>query len=171
MPFELQPTLRGELLTLSPLRAEDFDAVHAAANDPLIWEQHPSSDRYMDGPFRIFFDESLKSGGALVARDNRDGRVIGSSRFHNHDEGKREIEIGWSFLVRSHWGGRYNGEMKQLMLRHAFRFVDRVIFLIGPTNHRSQRAIEKIGGRRVGARVDDTTGREVVVYEIGARPP
>ena len=52
----------------------------------------------------------------------------------------REIEIGWTFLARSHWGGTYNGEMKQLMLRHAFKFVNSVIFLVGPQNLRSQRA-------------------------------
>jgi len=43
---------------------------------------------------------------------------------------RSEIEIGWTFLARSHWGGLYIREMKRLMLRHAFQFVDRVIFLI-----------------------------------------
>ena len=51
------------------------------------------------------------------------------------------------------------------MLRHAFQFVERVIFLIGPQNIRSQRAIEKIGGRRTGSRLD-ASGRESVVYQI-----
>jgi RimJ/RimL family protein N-acetyltransferase len=41
MPFELQPTLKGALLVLRPLRPEDFDALYAVASDPLIWEQHP----------------------------------------------------------------------------------------------------------------------------------
>jgi RimJ/RimL family protein N-acetyltransferase len=57
--------------------------------------------------------------------------------------------------------------MKQLMLRHAFQFVERVVFLVGPRNLRSQRAMEKIGGVRAGTRRDDT-GRESVVYEIRA---
>lgn len=170
MAFDLQPTLRGERVTLTPLVPADFEALFAAAADPLIWEQHPASDRHEDGPFRAFFAEALRSGGALVARDTRDGRVIGSSRFHNYDEAHDEIEIGWTFLVRSHWGGQYNGEMKRLMLRHAFRFVGRVVFLIGPRNYRSQRAIEKIGGTRAGIRHDEN-GRENVVYEIRATIP
>lgn len=39
--FDLQPTLIGSTITLRPLREADFDALHAAASDPLIWEQHP----------------------------------------------------------------------------------------------------------------------------------
>jgi RimJ/RimL family protein N-acetyltransferase len=51
------------------------------------------------------------------------------------------------------------------MLRHAFQFVTRVIFLIGPRNIRSQRAIEKLGAVRVGAR-PDAAGRDAFVYEV-----
>jgi RimJ/RimL family protein N-acetyltransferase len=81
-------------------------------------------------------------------------KVIGSSRFHGFDKSKNEIEIGWSFLARSHWGGIYNKEMKHLMLRHAFKFVSNVIFVVGPHNLRSQKAMEKIGAARVGSRPD-----------------
>ena len=167
MPFDLQPTLKGHLLELRPLRPEDFPDLYAVASDPLIWEQHPSSDRYQAVVFKRFFSEALESGGALIALDSKDGRVIGSSRFHGYDEPKSEIEIGWTFLARSHWGGVYNGEMKQLMLRHAFRFVGSVVFLIGPGNLRSQKAVEKIGGVRVGSR-PDSHGRESFVYRITA---
>ena len=55
MPFELQPTLTGTLLELRPLRAEDYDALYAVASDPLIWEQHPDSDRWKPEVFREFF--------------------------------------------------------------------------------------------------------------------
>jgi RimJ/RimL family protein N-acetyltransferase len=165
MSFDLQPVLRGELLGLRPLRPEDFHALYAVASDPLIWEQHPVKDRYRAEVFREFFRDSLESEGALIAMDSKDGRVIGSSRFHGYDQEKSEIEIGWTFLARSHWGGIYNREMKQLMLRHAFQFVNNVIFLVGPQNLRSQRAVEKLGGVRVGSR-PDAGGRESFVYRI-----
>jgi len=165
MPFEFQPTLRGDLLELRPLQASDWTALFAAASDPLIWEQHPRKDRYQKDVFRAFFKEGLESKGALLARDRKDGRVIGSSRFHGYDEAASEIEIGWTFLIRSHWGGLYNGEMKRLMLQHAFQFVRRVVFSIGPLNLRSQKAVEKIGGKRVGLKVDTARG-ERLVYEI-----
>jgi len=167
MSFDLQPTLNGELLELRPLREEDFHDLYAVASDPLIWEQHPNKDRYKEDVFKVFFREALQSGGALIAIDSKAGRVIGSSRFHGYDKEKSEIEIGWTFLARSHWGGIFNREMKRLMLQHAFRFVESVVFLVGPQNLRSQRAVEKIGGVRVGSR-PDAAGRDSVVYRITA---
>jgi RimJ/RimL family protein N-acetyltransferase len=167
MPFDRQPILKGALVELRPLRADDFDALFAVASDPAIWEQHPDRHRYRDDRFRLFFEEAMESGGALLARDAASGRVIGSSRFHGYDPVTSEVEIGWSFLARDLWGGRYNGEMKQLMLDHAFQFVDRVVFLIGPQNIRSQRAVERIGGVRAGTRVRGD-GRDAVVYEMTA---
>jgi RimJ/RimL family protein N-acetyltransferase len=165
MAFDLQPVLKGDLLELRPLRAEDFRNLYAVAADPLIWEQHPARDRYREDVFQAFFREAMESGGALIAIDSRDGQVIGSSRFHGYDQEKSEIEVGWTFLARSHWGGSYNREMKKLMLGHAFRFVNRVIFVVGQQNLRSQRAVEKIGGVRVGSR-RDASGRESFVYQI-----
>src|SRR5258708_4500575 len=141
--FDLQPILEGDRLRLRPLQPDDWDDLYAVASDPLIWEQHPITDRYTEAVFRGFFREALDSGGALIAIDSRDGHVIGSSRFHGYDKEKSEIEIGWTFLARSHWGGMYNGQMKELMLQHAFRFVNSVVFLVGPQNLRSQRAVEK----------------------------
>lgn len=167
MPFDPQPTLTGTLLALRPLRPDDFDALFAVASDPLIWEQHPNSDRYQHDVFRQFFDDALESGGALVVLDRATGQMIGSSRFHEYDEQASVVEIGWTFLARSHWGGTYNGEMKRLMLQHAFRFVRRVIFVIGPENRRSRRAVEKIGGVLAGSGPGDD-GRERVIYEITA---
>jgi N-acetyltransferase len=163
--FDFQPTLKGELLELRPLRSDDFDALFAVASDPLIWQQHPASDRYKPEVFRRFFDEGLASGGAFIATDAKDGKVIGSSRFHGLDAERSEVEIGWTFLARENWGGRYNGEMKKLMMRHAFRFVDHVIFLIGEENWRSRRAVEKIGAVFIGTRTDGY-GRERVAYGI-----
>ena len=167
MPFDRQPTLRGELLELRPLRADDFPALFQSAADPLIWEQHPEPDRYKEATFRTFFAEALASGGALLAIDRASGRIIGSSRYHGYDPAASVVEIGWSFLARAYWGGRYNGEMKRLMLAHAFRSVSQVIFVIGPENRRSQRAVEKLGA--VPARTTtDRQGRDRLVYELTA---
>ena len=167
MAFELQPILKGVLIELRPLRAEDFRELYAVASDPLIWEQHPNNDRYKEEVFKDFFREALESGGALVALDSKSGGIIGSSRFYGYDEKTSEVEIGWTFLSRSHWGGVYNGEMKRLMLHHAFKFVNSVIFLIGPQNYRSQKAVEKIGAIRIGSRPNNR-GHASVVYQITA---
>ena len=168
MPLDLQPRLEGPLVTLRPLLPTDHDRLFAVASDPLIWEQHPDKTRCEPDGFRAFFQQALDSGGALLALDTASGQVIGSSRYHGYDEAADEVEVGWTFLARSHWGGRYNGEMKRLMLHHAFRHVGRVIFCIDPANYRSQRAVEKIGGARAGTRTDPS-GRVTLVFEIAAR--
>jgi RimJ/RimL family protein N-acetyltransferase len=165
MPFELQPYLHGQLLNLRPLQAGDFTALYAVASDPLVWEQHPDADRYQEGVFRRFFRDAMSSGGALIATDNSTRAVIGSSRFNAYNEQAREIEIGWTFLARSHWGGIYNREMKDLMLRHAGRFVDRVLFVVGSSNRRSQKAVEKLGALRRGSR-EHANGRQDFIYAL-----
>ncbi len=167
MSFDLQPVLKGKLLELHPLRAEDFQALYTVASDPLIWEQHPIRDRYKEEVFREFFRGAMESGGAFAVIDINGERVIGSSRYKGYDPEKSEIEIGWTFLARSHWGGVYNREMKQLMLRHAFKFVKSVVFLVGPGNIRSQKAMEKIGGVRIGSRIDGN-GMDSVSFQITA---
>ena len=167
--FDLQPHLIGDLLELRPLAPEDWPALSRAASDPLIWEVHPASDRWKEDVFREYFRDGLASGGAFVVIDRGTGAVIGSSRYSNYKPADSEIEIGSTFLARSHWGGLYNGEMKRLMLDHAFRFVETVVFRIGTTNLRSRRAIEKIGGVLTARReIVNLHGRVVehVVYAI-----
>ena len=147
LKVNLQPTLTGRLLELRPLKPGDFAALFDAASDPLIWEQHPENDRYTRPVFQRYFDGALESKGALVIIDRKSGRIIGSSRYYGFDPAAREVEIGWTFLERAFWGGVYNAELKQLMLEHAFKFVDRVLFIVGEENLRSRRAVEKIGGK------------------------
>src|SRR6266540_3378392 len=161
MSFDLQPHLKGELVELRPLAPEDWDDLFAVASDPLIWEQHPESDRYKENVFRVFFREALESGGVFVVIDAKTQKIIGSTRFYGYDPEKSEIEIGWTFLARKYWGGQYNAEMKRLLLDHAFKFVESVVFFVGEKNFRSQKATEKIGASRIG----------LVERQYGNHPP
>ncbi len=146
--MDRQPTLKGERLLLRPLRQKDWDGLFAVASDPLIWEIHPQHDRWREPVFRAFFEDALAKGGAIAVIDQVSGRIIGSSRWERFDPTDGGVvEIGWTFLARSHWGGAFNRELKRLMLAHAFRFVERVRFRVGEGNVRSRRAMEKIGGR------------------------
>ena len=166
--FELQPTLTGDRVLIRPIEASDWNAMFAAASDPAIWAQHPASDRYTESAFREYFDGALASGSAFAFVDVASGAVIGSSRYYGLDTESSEIEIGWTFLARACWGGSYNLEIKRLMLDHAFRFVDTVVFWVGADNIRSRCAMEKIGGvLRDGIFTRDISGDDpYVVYEI-----
>lgn len=157
-----QPTLVGEQLTLRPLVEADFEELYAVASDPLVWAQHPAWNRYERPVFRSFVDDALAGGSAFVAIEHRTGGIIGSSRYHAYNADSREVEIGWTFLGRAYWGGQWNREMKRLMLEHAFQYVDRVLFNVGPNNIRSQTAMERIGGERLGLVQDAERGDRVV---------
>ena len=144
-----QPILEGERIRARPLADSDFDALFAAASDPLIWEQHPDRLRHTRERFEAYFRSGLDSGGALLLTDRATGEVLGSSRYHDYRPAERRVEVGYTFLIRRCWGGAYNGELKRLMLDHAFLHVDTVVFQIGPGNLRSRRAVEKLGAVRV----------------------
>jgi RimJ/RimL family protein N-acetyltransferase len=168
--FNLQPTLAGDIVALRPLRAQDFEALFAAAADPLIWEQHPEHTRYRRDVFTSFFATALASGGALLATEQATGEVIGTSRYYDWNPDAQSVAIGYTFLVRRHWGGRTNRELKQLMIGHAFRHVRTVWFHVGRDNRRSRAALE-----RIGARLDDGSApgqveaaQEKVFYRIDA---
>src|SRR6202008_1937442 len=133
MHFHLQPHLKGELIELRPLTPADWDDLFAVGSDPFIWEQHPESDRYKEDVFKVFFREAMECGGAFVVIDVQARQIIGSTRFYGYDPERSEIEIGWTFLARKYWGGRYNREMKRLLLNPAFRFVENVVFFVGQT--------------------------------------
>ena len=156
---DFQPTLIGPSITIRPVSKDDWTGMFAAGSDPEIWKVHPSPDRYTEAAFRKFFDSAVTSKMGFAFVDRATGSIVGSSRYHGYEAELREIEIGWTFLARSHWGGRANREVKRLMLDHAFSFVDTVIFWVGHENWRSQGAMTKIGGiKREGLFTRESSG-------------
>ena len=165
-----QPVLEWERLLLRPLRESDWDALYAVAADRELWAVHPSHDRWQEAVFREFFADALAKGGALAVLHKGTNEIIGSSRFQGYDPADGgSVEIGWTFLARRYWGTGLNAEMKRLMLAHAFRFVERALFVVGENNVISRRAMQKIGGRLTGETRDMPRGGEMqrhVVYAI-----
>ena len=149
MNFDLQPHRENQFVKLSPLTVEDFEKLYTVASDPLIWEQHPNKNRYQREVFQTYFEGAMGSGGAFLISDAKTGDPIGSSRYYEYDEEKNSVAIGYTFLARDHWGTTYNRAVKSLMLEHAFRFVENVIFHIGAYNIRSQKAIERLGAKKI----------------------
>ncbi|WP_066560731.1 GNAT family N-acetyltransferase [Croceicoccus bisphenolivorans] len=130
--MDRQPALLGALVRLRPLGRDDREALYTVASDPLAVE------------------------------DAVTGALVGSSRFQNHDDAEGgSVEIGWTFLARSHWRSGANREMKRLMLDHAFASVARVYFTVGETNLRSRHAVEGIGARWTGAIEERSTAGRI----------
>ncbi len=161
-----RPRLTGAHLFLRPLVETDLDALYRAASDPLIWEQHPERLRHTRERFEVYFRTGMESGGALAIIDRRSGEMIGSSRFRDYRQYESSVEIGYTFLARRFWGTGCNGELKRLMLAHAFRFVDTVFFVVGPENHRSRAALAKIGAEEVDIARPGADARCSIVYRL-----
>lgn len=110
----------------------------------------------------------MASRSALLIRDAGTHEVIGSSRFYEWNAEREDVAIGYTFLARSHWGGGVNGELKQLMIQHALRYATRVWFHVGTANHRSRRALVKIGAVFSHSSSADVAraGRDVAYYVV-----
>lgn len=165
----MQPTLSDNLIVVQPMTRDDREPLFAVARDPLIWAIHPAHDRWQRPVFDALFDEGLASDGGVTVIDAATQEVIGSSRYDIRVCEAGEVEIGWTYLARSHWGGEFNRSLKRLMLSHAFKLFGTAIFLVGETNMRSRRAMEKIGGVLTDRRQSwDMAGVQVdhVIYAI-----
>lgn len=159
-------------MTLRPTSEQDRELLFAVASDRLLWELHPAHDRWQRPVFEAFFDDGLRSCGALTVIDSVSGMVAGATRFGLNNEDRGEIEIGWTYLARKYWGGPGNSEMKRLMIDHVRGEVSAVTFVVGVANFRSRRALEKLGAcLRPGTQTRTMAGRQVehVTYAIAMK--
>ncbi|WP_426484410.1 GNAT family N-acetyltransferase [Flavobacterium sp. 2] len=148
--FNLQPDfLENEILKLIPLQENHFEALYKVASDPLVWEQHPNKNRYEREVFQNFFEGAMESKGAFVILDKTSNEIAGSTRFYDYEPENKSVFIGYTFYGRNFWGTGFNAQVKKIMLDYAFQFVDNVQFHIGAENYRSQKAIEKLGAKKI----------------------
>lgn len=157
--------LENEFVRLKPIGPNDFEILYAVASDPLIWEQHPSFDRYQRPVFQLFFDGALDSQTAFLIEDKVKKQIIGSTRFYDFQPENSSIAIGYTFLSRVYWGTKTNRMCKELLLNYAFQYVDKVYFHIGANNMRSQQAIKKIGAKKIQEIDFDHYGKPVLHVE------
>jgi RimJ/RimL family protein N-acetyltransferase len=149
MKFSIQSRLKTENVELVPLQTDDFEQLFAVASDPLVWEQHPNKDRYKREVFENFFQGAMESGGAFKIVKQNTGEVAGSTRFYDYNAEDNSIFIGYTFYGTKFWGSKLNPQVKKLMLDYIFQYVDKVNFHVGKDNIRSQKAMEKLGARKV----------------------
>jgi RimJ/RimL family protein N-acetyltransferase len=157
--------LEDDKVRLVPLTETDFEQLFHVASDPLIWEQHPSSDRYQRHVFQEFFDGALQSRSAFLIADKSSGEIIGSTRYYDYDRTKSSVAIGFTFLAKAYWGGQYNKSVKDLMINYAFEHVDKVIFHIGSTNIRSQMATTRFGAVKTAEFFKETPTGQTLNFE------
>lgn len=171
-----QPTLEGEHVLLRPMVCEDGPAVVEAASDGELWELFytavPSADdiaHYLD---TAFAEKEFGRTMPFVVIDQRNGRLVGATRFMRMKHDARRLEIGTTFYAQSVQRSPVNSETKLLLLKHAFEQMDCLCVQIrtDALNFRSQRAIERIGAKKDGMLRNHSIVkgrvRDIFVYSI-----
>ena len=149
-------TLEGQHVRLEPLSLEHLDALWAVADDPELWKFTTVNIRNRE-EMRAYIEEALQlsAAGTVIAfatRDKKSDAIVGSTRLADIQSHHRTMEIGWTWIARSHQRTAVNTEAKYLMLRHAFEKMDarRVMLKTDETNVRSRAAIARIGAKQEG---------------------
>lgn len=151
-----ETTLKGNLVTLTPLKREHADALIAAAADGELWNlwytSIPSSktiEAYLDQAFK---DQSDGRALLFAVMDNATQKIIGSTRYCNADSLNKRVEIGYTWYAKSFQKTGINTECKYLLLTHAFETLDviAVEFRTHWHNHPSRAAIARLGAKQDG---------------------
>lgn len=164
--MHFQPTLVNELVQIVPLKESDFDELFFIASDELLWEQHPEKNRYKKEVFQDFFDAAIASESAFKIIDVKTGKTIGSTRFYDFNENEKSVAIGYTFIDRKYWATPYNRALKDLMINYAFQSIENIVFHVGDTNFRSQKAVEKLGAIRTETISNKETGKTNFIFTL-----
>jgi RimJ/RimL family protein N-acetyltransferase len=147
--------LTGRFVRLEPYRADLKAEVRAALDqDPEAWAIMSVSA--LGEAFEGWWSAAMAdmaSGRRIpfAIRRLSDGKVVGTSSFHDPRATHRGVEIGYTFIAPEARSGPVNPESKLLMLQAAFDAgALRVEFMVDTRNARSQAAVLKLGAAKEG---------------------
>ena len=176
-PITTPITLTGRHASLEPLSQDHHDQLCDATRDGELWKLW-----YTTGPPPVEMGANIDRRNALLkegsmlpwaVRDLSSGKVVGMTTYMNIDEQNRRVEIGSTWYAQSMQRTGLNTECKLLLLTHAFQTLEciAVEFRTSFFNHRSRRAIERLGAKPDGIlrnhmRMPDGTLRDTCVYSI-----
>jgi ribosomal-protein-alanine N-acetyltransferase len=153
--MNVQPVrLEGPSLILEPLTPEHAPALWPrTAPDSFLhvleWPRDASLEAFAD-----WVRDSLAKPASLpfVILVKPELEPVGMTGYLDIRPPHRGLEIGRTWIAKSHQGTKVNPESKYLLLRHAFEELGaaRVQFKTDVNNLQSQRAIEKLGAQREG---------------------
>jgi RimJ/RimL family protein N-acetyltransferase/nitroimidazol reductase NimA-like FMN-containing flavoprotein (pyridoxamine 5'-phosphate oxidase superfamily) len=177
-PWLTAAPMRGEHVILEPLDLSHVDGLYAATADAEVWRHLNVRQPHDRDELAAIVADALRAAGRgervpWVQRCAATGEVVGSTSYYEVDEASRSVAIGYTYLGRAWWRTGVNTEAKLLLLTRAFDEVGavRVVWHTDLRNERSQRAIERLGGRREGVlrmhrQRPDGSWRDTVQYSM-----
>ncbi|MEQ8485135.1 MAG: GNAT family protein [Pseudomonadales bacterium] len=170
-------TLEGHGVRLEPMQTGHAPELADAAADGRLWELWFTSVPGPGGVERYVADALAgQANGTMlpfVVRDQSDGRIVGSTRYHDIVAAIDRVEIGYTWYAASRQRSHVNTACKLLLMTHAFDTLGCQVvgWRTDHMNFRSQRAIEALGAHRDGvirhhAPRPDGTVRNTVFYSV-----
>jgi RimJ/RimL family protein N-acetyltransferase len=170
-------TLKGQHLSLEPLEQQHLSGIQAAAADGELWKLFftsvPSPENSQDWLNLALAMKEQQKALPFIVRDNRNGEIVGSTRYCNIEQSHKRLEIGYTWYASRAQRTAINTEAKLLLMTHAFEVLEcnAVEFRTDWLNRRSQAAIERLGAKRDGVLrshiiLPDGRVRDTVVYSI-----
>ncbi|WP_407156043.1 GNAT family N-acetyltransferase [Bradyrhizobium sp. STM 3557] len=176
MPFLEPVTLRGAYARLEPLSRDHYDGLVEAVADGELWKLwYTAIPKPENMAKEIERRLGLFAAGSMLPFTvfDADGRVAGMTTYMNVDAANRRVEIGSTWYARRVQRSALNTQCKRLLLAHAFETLNciAVEFRTHFFNHRSRRAIERLGAKQDGILrshqiTPNGTLRDTVVYSI-----
>ena len=154
--IEQHTFLKGNIVELIPLEEKHFDELYLAASDAELWKFIPTDcsdkEKFRTTYLHALAEREKGNHYPFVIYHKESKKIIGSTRLFDIVENDRKLEIGWTWIVKEHWGTKVNFECKLLLLTFCFEKLKaiRVQLKTDQNNIRSRKAIEKIGGRFEG---------------------
>lgn len=169
--------LTGRYAALEPLDIKHAAGLEEAVMDGELWKLWftaiPAPEEVAEFVEQLLSERAQGKSMAFAVRDNKSGKIVGSTRYLNIDAGNRRLEIGGTWYAARAQRTAINTECKLLLLTHAFEALDciAVEFRTDWLNQRSQAAIERLGAKRDGVLrnhriMPDGRIRDTVCYSI-----
>ncbi len=149
--METNITLENDLVLLSPLTLDNYQhLIPISAQKKLV--QYSPSDIETPDALKNYVETALmeqkrQASFPFIIFDKMKGLYAGSTRYMNIHWKNKVLEIGSTWIGREFQGSGLNGQVKVLMLDHAFNTMGfgKVEFRIDERNIRSRKAVEKLG--------------------------
>lgn len=156
------PTLEDKRVLISPLTLDNYLPLIPIAKEKDLIHYSPS-DISTPEKLKQYVKVALEGVNIqtvmpFIIFDKLAQQYAGSTRFGLINWKHKVLHVGWTWIGHKFQGTGLNAHMKFLMLRYAFETLnfEKVEFRIDERNHKSRKAVEKLGATLEGILRQDT---------------
>ncbi|MGP4864759.1 GNAT family N-acetyltransferase [Psychrobacter sp. T6-5] len=163
-----QVTLSSNGIILEPLTLTHTADLVEACQDGELWKINvtsvPEPDNVID---YINVADAMPDRQAFAVIDERTGKAIGSTSFHDILLASKRLEIGYTWYAKSYWRTHVNTTCKLMLLTYIFETLEyqTVGWRTDIDNYRSQQAIERLGVKKDGVIRGNRVRRDGVISD------